>query len=142
MNKTAFFFTSAGELTQRGVPHVRPDLERFVDGAWPRIEENPDVTRWAEEDAQLALWEIVRVGVGRCLGMVNDALGISSGRRGRPSAKPSFRHFPIYPPYIAILSRCGRPSSTIPVNSSRRAGRPGRGLPPWSNGYGTHADQR
>jgi hypothetical protein len=49
MTKTAFLSALAWQLTLAGVPYVRPDLEGFVDDVWPLAEDDPDVTRRAQE---------------------------------------------------------------------------------------------
>jgi hypothetical protein len=49
MTRSAFLESLAWELTLRRVPCARQDLERFVEDAWPLIEENPDVGFWARE---------------------------------------------------------------------------------------------
>jgi hypothetical protein len=52
MTPAAFLESLAWELTLRGVPHVRPDLEAFVDDVWPPAEDRPEVSRWAREYAE------------------------------------------------------------------------------------------
>jgi hypothetical protein len=98
MDKTAFLSALATALARRGVPYLCPDLETFVDGAWPRFEERPDGEWWAEEYAQLVLRDILCVGLGRCLSVVYDALGMASGCRGKPGIAPGPRRLPTYPP--------------------------------------------
>jgi hypothetical protein len=48
MTREAFIEALAWELTLRGVPFVRPDLEAFVDDVWPMAQEAPDGCRGAE----------------------------------------------------------------------------------------------
>jgi hypothetical protein len=52
MTKTDFLDSLAWQLTLRGVPYDRPDLEAFVAEAWPLLEEDPDPGRWAWEYAE------------------------------------------------------------------------------------------
>jgi hypothetical protein len=97
MSKTTFLPALSAELTRQGVPCILTDLEKFVDDAWPQIEESPDITRWDGEYAQRVLWEILSEGLERCLAVVYDALGVAGRRRGTCAA-PFSRRLPANPP--------------------------------------------
>jgi hypothetical protein len=47
MNQDDFVVTLEHDLRGRGVAFNRADLLAFVQAAWPLIEDDPDVSRWA-----------------------------------------------------------------------------------------------
>ena len=49
MNAQQFVRDMEMDLAIRGVRYDQAALLAFVDGAWPLIEDDPDVTHWARE---------------------------------------------------------------------------------------------
>ena len=49
MNQAGFLTALEQESRLRGIGFRRADLLEFVPGVWPRAQENPDVTFWAQE---------------------------------------------------------------------------------------------
>jgi hypothetical protein len=49
MNRTDFTLALEQELQLCSIPFSRAELLAFVAGAWPLIEDDPDVTYWARK---------------------------------------------------------------------------------------------
>jgi hypothetical protein len=64
MRNQAFLSALAWQLTLAGVPYVRPDLEAVVAAVWPLAKEQPDVSRWAREYAEVHRLNAVPCGEG------------------------------------------------------------------------------
>jgi hypothetical protein len=59
MAPTDFVTALSRHLTLHKVPHAHGDLIAFVTAAWPCVEDEPNVDRWAQEFCQSQLRGLV-----------------------------------------------------------------------------------
>jgi hypothetical protein len=81
MNQPTFLDSLEWELTLRGHAVDRAEVRAFVASAWPLIEDDPDLTRWAGEYAGAQQGRRPRVRRMATQGRV-PSLGRAGRRRG------------------------------------------------------------